>query len=56
MILVDTSVIIGYLQGKSGTPYSHLDAIIEHNILLEFATMCIKSCCKARKPKRSSEN
>ena len=32
MILVDTSVIIGYLQGKSGAPYSHLEAIIEHDI------------------------
>ena len=32
MILVDTSVIIGYLQGKSGVPYSHLESIIEHNI------------------------
>ena len=32
MILVDTSVIIGYLQGKSGVPYNHLEAIIEHNI------------------------
>ena len=32
MILVDTSVIIGYLQGKSGTPFSHLEGIIEHKI------------------------
>ena len=32
MILVDTSVIIGYLKGKPGAPYSHLDAIVEHKV------------------------
>jgi len=32
MILVDTSVLIGYLKGMTGLPYSYLDVMIENNI------------------------
>ena len=32
MILVDTSILIGYLQGKSDAPYSHLEKIMEQNV------------------------
>jgi predicted nucleic acid-binding protein len=32
MILVDTSVIIGYLKGMDEDPYKKLDNIIDHNI------------------------
>ena len=32
MILVDTSVLIGYLKGMTDPPYSYLDLIIENNI------------------------
>jgi len=32
MILVDTSVLIGYLKGKRGMPYDYLEAIIDNNI------------------------
>jgi len=32
MILIDTSVIIGYLKGFKGEPYDKLDSFIDHNI------------------------
>jgi predicted nucleic acid-binding protein len=32
MILVDTSVLVGYFKGSSGVPYETFDTIIEHNI------------------------
>jgi len=32
MILIDTSVIIGYLKGFKGEPFDRLDSLIEHNI------------------------
>ena len=32
MVLVDTSVLVGYLKGKRETPYDSLDAIIDNNI------------------------
>ncbi|HCC36199.1 MAG TPA: VapC toxin family PIN domain ribonuclease [Treponema sp.] len=32
MILVDTSIIIGYLKGASGPSYKKFDAILEKNI------------------------
>ena len=32
MILVDTSVLIGYFKGLSGAPYNLLDQIIEQNL------------------------
>ena len=32
MILVDTSVLIGYLKGKRGMPYDYLEIIIDKNI------------------------
>ena len=32
MILVDTSVLIGYFKGMAGLPYNHLEAIIDKNI------------------------
>jgi len=33
MVLVDTSVLIGYLKGSSGKPYEILDEIIDKNIV-----------------------
>jgi len=32
MILIDTSVLIGYLKGLKGEPYDKLDSFIDHNI------------------------
>jgi len=32
MILVDTSVLIGYLKGKKGVPYDYLDVMIDNAI------------------------
>jgi len=32
MILVDTSVLIGYLKGKRGMPYDYLEAVMDNNI------------------------
>ena len=32
MILVDTSVLIGYFKGHTGLPYNHLEEIINKNI------------------------
>jgi predicted nucleic acid-binding protein len=32
MILIDTSVLIGYLKGLKGEPYEKLDSIIDQNI------------------------
>ena len=32
MILIDTSILIGYLKGVKGEPYDNLDNLIDHNI------------------------
>jgi predicted nucleic acid-binding protein len=32
MILVDTSILIGYFKGIKGNPYDKLDHLIDHNI------------------------
>ena len=32
MILIDTSVIIGYLKGIKGEPYDMVDILIDQNI------------------------
>jgi len=32
MILIDTSVLIGYLKGLKGEPYDRVDTLIELNI------------------------
>ena len=32
MILIDTSVIIGYLKDFKGEPYDRVDTLIDHNI------------------------
>jgi len=32
MILVDTSILIGYFKGTKGNPYDKFDSIIDQNI------------------------
>jgi len=34
MILIDTSILIGYFKGTKGIPYNRLDSFIEQNIPL----------------------
>ena len=34
MILIDTSILIGYFKGNNGEPYNKLDRLIEQNIPL----------------------
>jgi hypothetical protein len=34
MILIDTSILIGYFKGNKGEPYNRLDSFIEQNISL----------------------
>ena len=32
MVLVDTSILIGYFKGLKGLPYDKLDSLIDQNI------------------------
>jgi predicted nucleic acid-binding protein len=56
MILVDTSILIGYFKGLSGLPYDKLDEIIDNQIPFGINNLFIKRYCKEQRLKRSSIN
>jgi len=49
MILIDTSILIGYFKGNKGEPYNRLDELIEQNIPLGICNLIYQEVLQGSK-------
>jgi predicted nucleic acid-binding protein len=49
MILIDTSILIGYFKGNKGEPFNRLDSLIEQNIPLGICNLVYQEVLQGSK-------
>jgi len=52
MVLIDTSILIGYFKGNKGEPYNRLDSLIEQNIPLGICNLIFQEVLQGAKDEK----